>query len=524
MVYFTTMMKSSPSRFHLAPIVSTGLVAAYIVGSLQVYASNAHLLKTVTLLANAGYLTVPNRLIAPYLKSLATALMGGVFFALSIGAGVTLTAFLMALTWKTIGRRKKSLAVLLALPWIALTAGVNLKGVSVFPSLYFTLVPLLVAALTLRFTPDRLDRSAWIRMGLHGALVLILAAAWSTQAGSGMFITIRDRLLLSNPVGIGVNDFYYRYTLYPAEAFKSLHQKMLKTCRLHGFSDPVSKRKILRRLSAYNYLALGNGKTRSGAAAASASADNRAARASVDLTVSAGNDTLLLANGSRPVMEISSKEFLEKTAWVLKSFSEKCDRHLLFRQATFLSLLVGFPIVLYVGLQFLLAGFLSLFIKPGAAAVAAALLCLVAGTSMLIPVRSGMDGKITADRIPALLQSEKWQDRVAALKAIAGQKKNREFGTGMQTLTNDPHIPVRYWLARSLARTRGSRAHTALLELMGDPQPIVACQALYSLGRRRDKRAINAILYQISHSDHWYVQWYGYNALKALGWRQKISI
>ena len=83
---------------------------------------------------------------------------------------------------------------------------------------------------------------------------------------------------------------------------------------------------------------------------------------------------------------------------------------------------------------------------------------------------------------------------------------------------------MRYWLARSLAGAGGPLAGPTLLDLMEDPQPIVVCQAIYSLGRRRDARAVPAILDKINRSDHWYVQWYGYNALKGLGWRQKPSI
>ena len=45
--------------------------------------------------------------------------------------------------------------------------------------------------------------------------------------------------------------------------------------------------------------------------------------------------------------------------------------------------------------------------------------------------------------------------------------------------------------------------------------------AMYSLGKRQDADAVNEIVYRINISDHWYVQWYAYRALKRLGWTQE---
>ena len=104
------------------------------------------------------------------------------------------------------------------------------------------------------------------------------------------------------------------------------------------------------------------------------------------------------------------------------------------------------------------------------------------------------------------------------------QKNRFPLDVDASDLATNPRIPVRYWLARSLARSSGSRTYAVLMKLMDDPQPIVVCQALYSLGRRKEAQSIRNVLNKINQSDHWYVQWYGYNALKALGWRQKSSI
>jgi len=492
-------------KFHTAFIILAGLCAAHVIAVLQILQSNARLHRTITAVKDAGYLAVPNDLVAPSLKTIHTALMGGIFFTLSIGAGVTLLALCSTWVWKYACARKPYLAIPFVLPWIAFLVGVNLKGVSILPSLYFTIVPALVVVLAMKFTPDHLSRAGWARSCFHTVVILLLAILWITQINGNMFINIRDRLLLTNSIGVGINDFYYRYTLYPAEAFKSLHQKMIKTCRADISSDRSLQKQLLVILADRNYLAVK--KTES-----------------VDLAMVANNGKLLLLNRGHTMIETSLAKFMATPGPLLKSFSRQCDRHVFFRQFTFLSLLVAFPVVLYIFVHAFLCRLATFFIKPGAAVVLAGLLCLVIGALLILPVKAGMQKEITPDQISDLLQSVKWQDNVDALKTIAEQKRTWKVDIGAPKLVSNPHIPVRYWLARGLARSTDPKAHADLLKLMDDPQPIVACQALYSLGQRGGKQTIKIILDKIRHSDHWYVQWYAYNALRVLGWRQKISI
>ena len=130
----------------------------------------------------------------------------------------------------------------------------------------------------------------------------------------------------------------------------------------------------------------------------------------------------------------------------------------------------------------------------------------------------------TPEAIPQMLRSDKWQDNVDALETLVRQKTRFPRDADPSSLAASPYIPVRYWLARSLAHSTGARTYAVLIQLMDDAQPIVVCQALFSLGRRKEAQSIQSILDKINQSDHWYIQWYGYNALKALGWRQKSSI
>jgi hypothetical protein len=58
---------------------------------------------------------------------------------------------------------------------------------------------------------------------------------------------------------------------------------------------------------------------------------------------------------------------------------------------------------------------------------------------------------------------------------------------------------------------------------MDDPHPNVVCQAFYALGARGQRMAIHPIMERLVRTNHWYAQWYGYRALRRLGWYQVPS-
>jgi HEAT repeat protein len=121
------------------------------------------------------------------------------------------------------------------------------------------------------------------------------------------------------------------------------------------------------------------------------------------------------------------------------------------------------------------------------------------------------------------LESETWQERVAALRIIEQKQMEISDFPAYKALLSSPHIPERYWLARALGTSRRPETYTVLLRLLEDPHPNVVSMAFYALGRRGDRRAISEIVRRIEISRHWYNQWHAYKALRMLGWRQSRS-
>jgi hypothetical protein len=321
---------------------------------------------------------------------------------------------------------------------------------------------------------------------------------------STLFVGMRDSLLLSNPVGIRLNDFYYDYTLYSAEAFKSLDQRLLRTCDLKDLGETPLARSLEQVLIGHDYLPV---RSEGGA----------------DLKIRKAGDFLAFLHRGETVFRITASAFFADPGKALLEFSAKTDRYGFFRRFTFLSLVIGFPISLYVLLYSLLRLILSLFLAIGASGMTAAVLCGAIGLALVVPVSSMGGAKIDPNKLADVLQAPHWQDRVAALKLVERQGLDLGDFPIYRRLTDSTHIAERYWLTRALGVSRRPETYREIIHFLDDPHPNVVAMAFYALGRRGDPGAMDEIKRRLQTSEHWYSQWYGYKALRTLGWKQAPS-
>ena len=486
------------------PALITGLAVSQIVGTLFVRHSNLAVLGRHQALSAAGWFAIPAGPAVETLKTLAAAFWGGLFYTLSIGSVLTLA------TWAVLrlgnylfpGNRRGLLIPIVG--WAVLLWHLNRNGTTLFPALFVLCVPL-ATAITSRTTwssaPDRERSWLWCLP----VLVLIgLTGLWSTQLNKGLFITIRDHVLLSNPLGRTVNNFYYRYTLYAAEPFKSFDQKSIRTCYLEAFTPSPMARRLTERLARHDVLAI---------------ADNTVA----DLIIRQTKDGIALVSPRGRSMTVTPDAFFGNPAQWLKAFSKMEDRYAAFRQLTFAGVLIGFPVLLYVvvyGVLRLLAGMLftsrrATWITSGA--------CLVLGVLLFVPMLAGRAAVIPPEEMGTALASDDWTRRVTALRHIAEHAMEIAHFPDYRNLLQSPLVVERYWLARALAYSRTPETYQDLLKLMNDVHPNVVCQAYFALGQRGDRAAVEPIKNKMAQSDHWYTQWYGYNAIRKLGWYQTTS-
>ena len=485
----------------IAKVLLLGLLTAQMIATLQVYLSNAGLYHSLIGIKNAGYLAIPNQRIMQDLLELGPAFFGGVFFTLSLGAGLSLLTLAAAWTWDRLFSRKIVLLLLFLVPWIGLLAGVNLKGFCPIVTSYFFFIPIIVFVSTLRWLPAQRGQKIWLKEIIHLIPLILLTVLWGSQADSQLFVSIRDNLLLSNSFGIKINDFYYKYTLYPAEVFKPLDQKTLKTCSLEAIDKKTLAGLLEKKLINHDYLDIkGN--------------------AGVDLILTEQDNLLSFKNKGKTILETPLNDFLARPGNVLRDFSSRTDRQGLFRHFTFFSLLIGFPITLYIIFYTLFYLILCVFVETKTTPMISGILCFLVGMALLLFFHMGTGAKVAEKDLQDAMGSAHWQDRVAALKLI--QQKGLEIGNyhSYKDMLNSPNIPERYWLARVLGASRQPETYKDLLVFLDDPYPNVVCMAFHSLGQRGKKRIVREIVKRIEISDHWYEQWYAYRALRTLGWKQ----
>ena len=481
-----------------------GLLVAQLIAAVQVYLSNLNLYHSLSAIKASGYLTIPNQLTMPGLQDFVPAFLGGLFFTLSVGAGLTLLSIGAAWLWHRVFSRNRYVLIFFFLFWGGAFVGLNHRGFSFGATCYFFVIPPVVFLATLRCIPLAPSNGEWVRGAVNTFPLLVLALLWTSQVDRHFFVDFRDIFLLSNPVGIKVNDFYYDYTLYPAEVFKSLDQKLLKTCTLQDLKKSPLHGRLERELLERDYLTM-------------APAD------AVDLTVAEDKGLLDFKHGGKIILQSTVAEFLSDPETVLEEFSSKTDRHIFFRKFTFYSLLMGLPLALYLLFYALIRLLCCFFWDVRTSSLIASICCLIVGLSILIPFHYMREKDIESKDVHLALASKSWQERVGALRII--ERKGLELNSfpSYSRLLTSPHIAERYWLARGLAVSHRPETYGDLLVFLDDPHPNVVSMAFYGLGQRGDRRAISEILNRIRKSYHWYNQWYAYKALRALGWKQKKS-
>jgi hypothetical protein len=501
---------SSPSRIASHPLlctVVTGLSIAQLVAMAQVYFSNLQLFGEVSALHQAGYLEIPTLQSLQRMGNIGPTVFGGLFFTLSTGAGLTLATIVAVWIWHSLSQRNRPILILLLITWVAGLLMVNLNGFNLFGSLYFALIPTSVSLVYLRCLPPESDRKGLLNRLLPLYPLAFLAVIWGIQADNRLFINIRDFLLLSNPVGKSVNDFYYRYTLYPAEAFKSLEQKLQRPIRLIDIRPAALGRRVASQLRYRDYLVVGNDEP-------------------VELEIKqAGDDLDWLNNGTR-ILAVTPESFFSNPNAVLVQYSRQTDRSAFLRTFTFFGILLAFPILLYCGVFGILRLLTGLFLQPSRATLLSSILCFLIGIVLLVPVYQGGRRPVNAENLAAALDAADWRDRVAALKLIEQLQLDITDYSAYEKSITSRHLPERYWLAHALGVSKEDHTIDDLFTLLDDPQPNVVCQALYALGKRgRDRKSdiIETILAKIRSPDNWYVQRYAYLALRSLGWRQPAS-
>lgn len=495
------------ARAYPAAAILAGLTAALMVSAIHIFISNAIVFQKAAIVLKTGYLSVPNAQVAQTLKTVQTAFCGAIFFTLSIGAGLGMLSFFCFWIWDRVFSRGRRAGRILLFLWLLLLLIANINGMSPAAVAHILFTPLSVCGVMHLLMPVKKTPLSFKTLSPPIIGFFLLTALWCTQLGSHMFINIRDNLLLTNRFGVAINDFYYQYTLYAAEAFKPLGMKTIKTADLDDISEPFLYSRLEKTLRSRDYLPV-----------------KGFSKPDIHIEKDKADQSLVFKHTGKTVLKIPSGDFIKNPDLYLSRFSAASDTNVLFRRMTFAGLLVGYPMILYLFVFTAAAMVWDLFLPRDRSTWAAAVFCLAAGIALLYPVYKANMYQVR-DAVPETdLYAKSPLVRARAIRKIMADKIDIAVFKGYETARHSPFMPERYYLARAMGKSRDNRSYALLTEMLKDKSPNVVCQALWALGQKGRPQGADIIINTIKTADHWYVQWYGYRALRKLGWVQKKSI
>ncbi|MCG8473239.1 MAG: HEAT repeat domain-containing protein [Desulfobacterales bacterium] len=439
--------------------------------------SNTFLLEKSQAIVDSGVFAIPTDQTLPALDSLSAAIGGGLFFTLTSGA---LFLLLSLISWAILlfgatPNRARVAHGFFALGAIFLVT----PSISTLPLLGGTLGLFAVMCPTSIKKEPRMSLRGWL---FHTGVPLMLAALlFGTHLvlPRGIFSGFRDGFLFGNPAGSAIRKAYYTYTLFPAEAFKRLTQKsQLAVTPVTPL--PKEVKKSLKRLG---HIELAHGPS--------------------DYTLSLEGEDLLF-KGDGKTWRVSTFKFIRSPRDHFKRFSEKADPFSSLRSITAFALPTAFPLLVYLSAHTLFTlGAALLFPQKKAALLATATMGIL--SALAIALLAG--GKT----IPFEVRH--------TLNALVKEKGKPGYTRIVSEAGQNPNPLIRYRAGQAAASIRNVKAQRKILtNLLNDSDINVVCQAMGAMGRTGDPHYTPTLLRHINATPTWYIQWYGYGALRRLGW------
>ena len=502
-------MKETVSLNRRRPSSDVGNVAAVSLGLLVSQAAATGLVRCaalgfqeeMTAIIAKGYVAVPSPRVVEDLSGWCNAFMGGIFFTASIGSLIVLITLGAVRLVQRSGWPLARQAVILAALGAGAAVFLNRTGLNIGASVYVLAVMGTVAIVGFSFgRSPQPGRGRFPRVVIIAVALVLLAGLWLTRLDQRLFVDIRDRLLLANPVGAKVVERYYDYTLYAAQAMAPLSQRTQIGVDMSRLSDDGAYRDLAEALRRRDVLDVG--------AAAGAAA-----------TLWPEEKGLRWQDLSGRRLSLSRQEILAHPEAAVQRISAAIDVNGPLRLVTLVGILVGFPVMLclavFVGMETILGCFLG---HHGT--WAAALVCLVIGGGLFYPLAAAPTAGTGNGSDTALWREGRLPGRIAVLQQAARQHIDPLGYSDADTLGHSPRLAERYWLARALAGSRSDQGFRLLARMLHDSSPLVHCQVCYALGEMKNPKAIPLLLDIVQRGGHWYTQRYAYAALRKLGWTQ----
>ncbi|MDY6824193.1 MAG: HEAT repeat domain-containing protein [Thermodesulfobacteriota bacterium] len=487
-------------------VLLVGLLASEVVAAWIVWSSNHELYRKLSAIGSSGYGPLPGTNVDPSLLSLEAAWAGGLFFTLSIGAGVALLTFGAVMLVRSLPLdSQKPVKWIMLLVWGVVLVWGNAGGICPGLSAFLVLIPPVVIVAAIKGVAQRSGAHplAW-RRTLHAGLIGLLLLLWLPRINGDVFVNIKDNLLLTSRPGLKTVDLYYRYTLYPAEVFKSLFQKQITAHALVGGGAASIASQVNRALMNMNSFPVPD----------SAYADF--------LVQKKGDVNLVLMKGDKTVQAVTAGELTSNPGQVMLQYSAKTDDAANFRKVTILSLLGVAPLVLYLGTFLLFCMVPGIFMPLRISTIVVPVLCCIVWSAAIVCLDTPSSAGLDRQKAAAALTDGSRKEKIAALRYIHHHKLEITRFPGYQQLLNSPDFAQRYWMVKCLGNTHHPLAMQWIIHLMQSESPYIVCKAIEAGAGHKSpansRRFTRALVDILESSENWYVQYYAYRVAREYGW------
>ncbi len=209
---------------------TTGLFTSFIISFFHVQYSNGKLSILVKELALQGHnIIVPNRYILESFNTVIPAFCGSVFFVLTAGVAITAFSLIMILLFSILCKEKNSILRFYMGFWILITIILNAISFSIVLTAYTIIIPFCVILLFLpRLSPiTNIKKNTMIATLVFIFSFTAVSSVFYNKTDNTIFLRARDYLLLSNKPGQIINNFYYKYSPYAANALNGPQPELL---------------------------------------------------------------------------------------------------------------------------------------------------------------------------------------------------------------------------------------------------------------------------------------------------------
>lgn len=224
--------KITPTRLVQIKVLVWGVVISVLTSTLisfiHIFHSNITITNMVKPQLMAGHLAVPNQTVADTLTGPMPALAATPFFVLTAGSFVIVAAIVSLILIYRMNIPERTAAAVYLSFWAIITLVLNYGCFSFITAAHTLLISLVVWS----FVGKQAKEIAQLKRKNNRVFVFFLALAvigscFLVKGDRGMFLRTRDYLLLSNPYGQIVSQWYYTYSPHASQALKSTVKKPL---------------------------------------------------------------------------------------------------------------------------------------------------------------------------------------------------------------------------------------------------------------------------------------------------------